>query len=440
MTLSRRMLIRGTTATAAAGALAGPALLEWAKAWAQSAPWKPERGAHLSLLRPKSFVQAEDDAFVAATEAFINATGVKVTISRESNDDVQPKASVAANTGAGPDLVLGFYSLPHLFPGKCLDVTDVAEYLGMKYGGWVPSAVAYGKGTGSKWIDIPICYAGSLMNYRISSLKKAGFSKFPVTTGEFLEYARAMKANNTLGGFALGQHATNDSTVWVYWCLFAHGGNLVDKTDKVILNSPETEKALIFAKQLYETMVPGVLSWNDASNNKAFLAGEIHWTDNTDSIYIAAKTDTSKKDIADDMDHAYMPIGPVGIPTELHIADVLLTMAYTKYPQACKALLAFLLEADQFNKWLEASQAYYSHSLSAYDANPIWTSDPKFAVFRDVAKRSFTIAGAGSVGAKAASALSDFVLVDMFANYCIGREDAKGAMRTAERRLQRIYR
>jgi multiple sugar transport system substrate-binding protein len=28
-------------------------------------------------------------------------------------------------------------------------------------------------------------------------------------------------------------------------------------------------------------------------------------------------------------------------------------MAYTKYPQACKALMAFMMEADQFNKWLE---------------------------------------------------------------------------------------
>jgi multiple sugar transport system substrate-binding protein len=334
--LTRRALVRTGAALGAAGALNGPALLDWAKAWAQSAPWKPERGAQLSLLRDPAFVQAEYQAFVAATEAFTQATGVKVTVSRESIDDIQPKASVAANTGTGPDLFLGNYSLPHLFAGKCLDVTDLAEYPGMKYGGWVPSAVAYGKGTGSKWIDFPIYYAGQLMNYRISSLKKAAFAKFPATTGEFLEYARAMKANNTPGGLALG-HATNDATVWVYWCLWAHGGNLVDKNDKVIINSPETEKALVFAKQLHETMVPGVLSWNDASNNKAFLAGEIHWTLNTYSIYIAAKTDASKKDIADDMDHAFMPIGPIGTPTELHNAIVFLAMAYTKYPQACKA-------------------------------------------------------------------------------------------------------
>jgi ABC-type glycerol-3-phosphate transport system substrate-binding protein len=141
-------------------------------------------GAQLSMLRWKYFVQSEDDALVALMDAFTKATGVKVTISRESVDDIQPKASVAANTGTGPDLIWGLFSLPHLFPQKCVDVTDVADYLGKKYGGWVPSAESYGKGTGTKWIDVPVCYNGVVMNYRISSLKQAGFSKFPATTDD----------------------------------------------------------------------------------------------------------------------------------------------------------------------------------------------------------------------------------------------------------------
>jgi multiple sugar transport system substrate-binding protein len=248
-----------------------------------------------------------------------------------------------------------------------------------------------------------------------------------------------MKANNTPGGFALG-HATGDANAWVYWCLWAFGGNLVDKNDKVIINSPETEKALNYAKALYDTMVPGVAAWNDASNNKAFLANEIHWTENATSIYAAARNDPAKKEIAEDMDHAYWPVGPIGHPTELQLVLPLLTMAYTKYPQACKALMAFLMEADQFNKWLHASQGYVSHTLDAYAANPVWTEDPKRTVFRDSANRSLTVGGLGSVGEKAANALFDFVLVDMFANFCLGREDARGAIKIAECQLQRIYR
>jgi multiple sugar transport system substrate-binding protein len=154
--VTRRTVINGGTALATAGVITGPALLEWATAWAQTVPWKPENGAQLSLLRFKSLVRSEDDAFVAVMNAFTKATGVKVNIIRESDDDVQPKALVAANVGAGPDLFWGFFSLPHLFPQKCVDVSDVAEYLGKKYGGWVASAIPYGKDKGDKWIDLPI--------------------------------------------------------------------------------------------------------------------------------------------------------------------------------------------------------------------------------------------------------------------------------------------
>jgi multiple sugar transport system substrate-binding protein len=430
--------MQGSTALAATGALAGSGLTEWAKAWAQAAPWKPEKGAQLSLLRWKYFVQSEDDTFVKLVDAYTKATGVKVNIIRESFEDIPPKASVAANTGTGPDLFWGLYSLPFLFPQKCIDVTDVANYLGKKYGGWVPTAVTYGK-LGNKWIDIPICFGGNMLNYRISALKKAGMSKFPATTDEFLEFVKATKKNGQPGGMALG-HATGDGNTWVHWCLWAFGGNLVDEKDKVVIDSPETVKALEYAKQLYENFVPGTAAWNDSFNNKAFLAGEVSWTNNGISIYVAAKKDPTKKEIVEDMDHALWPVGPVGKPTEFHVCFPMLAMTHTKYPQACKALMAFLLEADQYNQWLEASQAYLTHPLNAYDKNPIWTADPKNTIFGEAAKRTLTVGGKGSVGEKTAAALADFIVLDMFANACTGREDPKGAIKIAERQARRIYR
>ena len=56
------------------------------------------------------------------------------------------------------------------------------------------------------------------------------------------------------------------------------------------------------------------------------------------------------------------PVGPVGKPTELHVLFPLMAMTYTKYPQACKALMAFMLEADQFNKWTDGVEGL-SHAV-----------------------------------------------------------------------------
>jgi multiple sugar transport system substrate-binding protein len=118
----------------------------------------------------------------------------------------------------------------------------------------------------------------------------------------------------------------------------------------------------------------------------------------------------------------------------------MLAMKYSKFPQACKAFMAFTMEAENYNKWLEASVAYITHPLAAYDANPVWTSDKKLSIVKDCGRRTLTAGGLGSVGEKAASALADFVVLDMFASVCTDRTSIKDAIAVAERQAKRIYR
>ncbi len=436
--LTRRNLVKGGTALAAAGALASPAFLDWAKAWAQVSPWKPEAGAKLTVMRWKRFVESEDQAFNAMVAAFKQATGTDMNVFSESFEDLQPKASVAANTGSGPDVVWGLHTLPQLFPEKVVLMNDVADYLGKKYGGWTSAAETTVKQK-NDWLGIPVATIGGYLTYRTSAVQKAGFKQVPQDFPGFLELCKALKKNNTPAGFALG-HASGDANAWLHWMLWAHGAYTVDQNDKVIINSPETVKALEYCKALSETFIPGVASWNDSSNNKAFLAGELHMTGNGISIYVAALDDPSKKDLAADTDHALWPVGPVGKPTELQLTVPILAFKFTKYPNAAKAFIAFMLEADNFNKWLIGSRGYLTHCLNAYDACPVWTMDPKNKVFSFASKRTLPASGIGTVGEKAATAIADFLVVDMFANYCTGREDVKGAISIAERQLKRIYR
>src|SRR5437763_14615520 len=107
---TRLTILQGGTALAAAGALTGPALLDFAKAWAQTAPWKAEPGAKLTVMRWKRFVPAEADAFNAMAAAFTTATGTEMNVISEPFADVQPKASIAANTGSGLELAWGLHT------------------------------------------------------------------------------------------------------------------------------------------------------------------------------------------------------------------------------------------------------------------------------------------------------------------------------------------
>src|SRR5436309_2593761 len=132
---------------------------------------------------------------------------------------------------------------------------------------------------GNAWLGIPVATIGGYMTYRKSAVDKAGFKEFPKDFPGFLAMCKALKANNTPAGFALG-HASGDANGWLHWVLWGHGAYTVDKDDKVIINSPETMKALEYCKALSDTFIPGVASWNDSSNNKAFLSGELYVTSN----------------------------------------------------------------------------------------------------------------------------------------------------------------
>jgi multiple sugar transport system substrate-binding protein len=436
--IDRRSVLQGGTALAAASMLSGEALLDYARAWAQASPWKPEKGAKLTVMRWKRFVPAEDEAFMAMVEAFKKANGVEVNVFSESFEDLQPKASVSANTGQGPDIAWGLHSLPQLFPDKVIQMNDVADYLGKKYGGWTSAAEITCK-QGNNWLGIPVASIGGYINYRKSSMEKAGFKEFPKDLPGFLELMKALKKNNTPGGFALG-HASGDANAWTHWLLWAHNAWLVDKDDKVVINSPETVKALEYTKALSETFVPGCGSWNDSSNNKAFLAGELHCTNNGISIYVAALADATKKEIADDVEHAYYPVGPIGKPTELQLHVPILAFKYSKSPQAAKAFIAFMLEKPNFDPWLSGAKGYLTHCLNAYDNSPVWKEDRKREVFSQSSKRSLPASGLGNPGERAAAAIADFLVVDMFANVCLGREDIKGAIAICERQAKRLYR
>src|SRR5260221_5389136 len=96
---TRRTLLQGGTALAATGALTGPALFDFAKAWAEASPWKAVPGAKLTVMRWKRFDPADDDAFNAIGAAIKTANRTVMNAFSESFDDVQPQASVASLTG-----------------------------------------------------------------------------------------------------------------------------------------------------------------------------------------------------------------------------------------------------------------------------------------------------------------------------------------------------
>ncbi|MGI4950188.1 MAG: ABC transporter substrate-binding protein [Janthinobacterium lividum] len=440
--LNRRQLGMGVGAATAAGLLGSGARAAIPEGNVAPLNLAVEKNASLRVLRPAKFVDPDEAIFRENTKRFADLHGIQVRIDFSGWEDLRPQTAVTANTGAGPDVVVGWTDDPHLYSDKLLDLTDVATYLGAKYGGWYPLAEMYGKKyKTNEWIAIPMGATGGPAVYRMSWLKEVGYDEFPKTTDQLLDLCQKLKKSNHPAGFALG-HAVGDANSFCYWLIWAFGGSLVDEAGKVTINSKETIEALKYAKALYPTFIPGTNSWLDPSNNKAMLAGELGATQNGVSLYFSAKNSKEEalQAVARDMNHARMPIGPVGKSTEPALAINAMAFKHTKFPNAAKAYLAFMMEAPQYDKWLTDSLGYWGQPLRAYEKSAVWDNDPKIAVYRDTMSASRWLAYPGAISEASGAVVADYVVVDMVAAAATGASTPEDAAREAERRAKRYYR
>ncbi|MDB5371490.1 MAG: transporter substrate-binding protein, partial [Belnapia sp.] len=164
-----------------------------------------ESGATLRMLRPVRFVQPDEEIFRANAAKFTQKTGVQVRVDFVGWEDITQQTAVTANTGAGPDMIIGFGDAPHIYADKLVETTDVADYLGKRYGGWLSLAQKYGKRHGTNnWIGLPFGASSGPTVYRKSAVNAAGFTAIPEDHAGFLDLCKKLKAANKPAGYALG--------------------------------------------------------------------------------------------------------------------------------------------------------------------------------------------------------------------------------------------
>src|ERR1700710_775337 len=147
-----------------------------------------EKGASLKMLRPVRFVKADEDVFRANAAKFTGKMGVEVKVDFVGWEDINQQTAVAPNSGAGPDIIIGFSDAPHIYVDKLIELTDVADYLGKRYGGWLFLAQKYGKRYNSNtWIGPPFGASGGPLVYRKSVLQAVGFDRAPNDHAGFLD-------------------------------------------------------------------------------------------------------------------------------------------------------------------------------------------------------------------------------------------------------------
>jgi multiple sugar transport system substrate-binding protein len=391
----------------------------------------------LTFLHESSFIKTFDEYFQKTlAPAYEKETGVKVNYELTSVGSLPTRVSTIAETGSGADITMNIILMPFLFSEKYLDVSDIAEEIGQKQGGWYDAgreaAVVDGK-----WKAMPFSNIGQLMNWRTDWFAEVGVKKFPETWEELYEVGKKLKAKDHPFGFELG-HGFGDNHGWIYPLLWSYGGHEVEEDGKtVIIDSDETARAVDFARKFFkDTMLDDVLGWTDVSNNKAWMAEQISCTNNAESILWVAKRDFPE--IGKVTDQAMNPAGPKG---RFHVLNAVSHSLFNFSPAKDEArrFLRWLMDEKQLGGWYAVADSYYQPLLHGYDNAPMWQVEPRNIPYRDSLANAHILGWPAPPNRQLAESVAKYVVVDMFAKACAGTS-TKDVIKNAEAQLKEIYR
>ena len=345
--------------------------------------YAPEKGAQLRFLRWKRFVQGDEDQWLANTRKFTEQTGVPVQIESVSLEDLPSKAAMAANVGAGPDIVMGSYGQPQLYPDKCLDLTELANYLGDKYGGWYDAVKAYCM-TDGRWIALGHGLSDQLRGLSREHGQGGGLQRDPARPRRLPEAVPRIECPWHATRIRARQcHRRRHHMVPLARVVARRktgrrersgrdqlqGDHRRARVCQGAVSDPGPRHAVVARSEQQQGVPRGP--------DQPHLQRHLDLLRREDFLRPGPQSDRSR--------HAAcaLPVGPVGRPTELSPFAPAWVFNYTRYPNAAREYLRFMLEREQYEAWQRASLGYFAQSLRSHESDPIWTEDPKYTPFRD---------------------------------------------------------
>jgi multiple sugar transport system substrate-binding protein len=380
------------------------------------------QGTSIHWLKFVDFVPVSDQLLKGKLSAECQkALGIKLEIETINGDGVQARITSAIQSGSGPDILMAVSNWAQLYADSVVDVSDVAEEIGKAQGGYFNTARAVAN-DGKKWIAVPYTILGVLFANRTSWFADVGYGpdKFPGTWDEYRAVGKRLKFRAHPYGQTLA-HAFGDGPAFWYPYLWSWGGKEVEADGRtVVLNSKETLESVKFAVSFWkECFDEGALSWDDAGNNRAFLANTISSTSNGASIYLLARskpetylTETGKP-LKDDIFHSPLPAGPAG-QFSYHVPFSNIIPAYTKNQKAARDFLRWFQSKDIYGEWFTSQQGFSVGATKMWEEDPVWKVDPVMAPFRTAAESGRFAGYAGPAGRAAAEVISKFIIVDMY--------------------------
>jgi multiple sugar transport system substrate-binding protein len=387
----------------------------------------------ITLLSPTHFVPASDKKLQEQVQRFTRETGIRVTIDHIANPQLPAKLAAEVQMQSGHDLIDLRMYLPIYHEQQLVDLTDVVVPLAEKNGGLydfcAEAALVQGR-----WRAMPWHHRSFPGSYNKPYFDRVGESA-PDTWNNLLRAGRKLKANGSPVGIAISQTYDSISTLSaIMWCYGAKTAEADGKT--IAINSPETEAAIEYVRQLYaDAMEPEVLAWDDNGNNRLLLSGRGAWIHNAHSHYLMAKE--RKMRIAEQIYFHLSPRGPAGRHTPTAVRSLGI-WKFSKNIEAAKEFIKFHFSTEHYSEFILASECFNAPVYKNMEDHPAWKTDPKYDPIKESGKYGHLYGWPAPGDEKSQQVTYAFVIPNMFAKAVTGATTQE-AIAWAEGEIKRIY-
>ncbi len=452
---SMRYSRRGIMKRAAALGLGSSAIAAALTATGRSVSASPNRAPaflqerSMTFLGSTYFVPAGEEVFRAQVAEWGEQAGVNVTVDLVNWPDLQPRIAAGVEGGSGADIIEMWDTWPYLYREQMVPAGELAAAVEERYGGYYDWVVNTASVDG-EWFSVPLGTSSTAVAFRISYLEEAGLedpqNNFPATWEEFFAIGKTLKEMGKPLGQALG-HSTGDPPSFAYPYMWSYGAmEVAEDGTTVMFNQPEfVEGMRLFMQAWTDAYDEAGLSWDDATNNRAFLSDQLSATFNGSSVYLAAVAAAEGAPAGDyeiivppdDIWHASIPGGPAGqfnmVGSRSYAA-----MNYSENQEAAMEFLDWWFQEDQFIAWIEANGGYFIPMAPGYADLGVYVDNPSLEPYPRVAEVGRHKGFSGPSNQNAAEAFARYTVIDAYAQ-AIQSGDAETAIQNAAEVLTRVY-
>ena len=406
--LDRRQFVRVT-----GGGIAGATLATMLAARQAPAQIK---GTRLRMLKWSHFVPAYDAWFDRFAKEWGDKNGVQVRVDHIPHLELPARYAAEFAAGSGHDLI---YFVGQILTGQyyrnLIDLSDVADGLGKKYGGWMESSKSAAQ-VGGRWYAIPDFYISIPVLWRKDLFESVGRGE-PKTWDDLRVAGRLLKAKGKPTGMQFS-HCNDANHNWRA-LMYCFGVKETDPSGQnTELDSKEMREALRFAKALYdEAMTPEVFSWDDASDNRFLASGVACWIH--DAISAFRTTEDTNPEVFKQTYCLPEAAGPGG-RWNVGEPNVWAIWKFSKNIPAAKEFIQHI--SDNQKDAMAASRGYNMPFLRDQYKKPMpgLGNDAKLSILQEQDKITTFFGYPGPMTPPAQEVLTTFIVPDMFTRVARG--------------------